>query len=258
MSTRQKVDDCMVEKGVKLYKAGCSTHYTSGERMRVAVLLAGGKDSTFATYEALRGGLEVKYLITMISKNPYSWMFHTINIHVTRYQAEAMGIEQLMRHTSGERDRELEDLKEAIAAVRNDVDGVVAGTVASSYQKNRIDRICEEIGLVSIAPLWGREPVKLLREMIDSGFEAIITSVAAQGFDGSWLGRKIDAECLNDLKMLHEKFGIDISGEGGDYETLVLDAPFFRKRIKPMKVERFWKGDRGYLVIEEARLIEKE
>lgn len=225
--------------------------------MRVAVLFAGGKDSVYATYEALRSGFGVKYILTMVSKNPYSWMFHTVNIHITRYQAEAMGIEQLMRHTSGEKDKELEDMKAALAAVTNDVDGVVAGTIASSYQKNRIDRICEELGLVPITPLWGREPLELLDEMLAAGFEIIVTSVSAEGFDETWLGRRIDRGCLRDLERLREKFGIDPSGEGGEYESLVLDASFFRKRIEPLKLERVWRGDSGHLIVSKARLEEK-
>jgi ABC transporter with metal-binding/Fe-S-binding domain ATP-binding protein len=225
--------------------------------MRVAVLFAGGKDSTYAAYTVLKNGLEVKYLITMVSRDPHSWMFHTVNIDITRHQAEAMGIEQLMLPTSGEKDRELEDLKKAIAAIRNDVDGVVAGAIASSYQKNRVDQICEELGLVSIAPLWGRDPAELLREMIGTGFEAIITSAAAQGFDESWLGRKIDEACLKDLEGLRERFGINISGEGGDYESLVLDAPFFKNRIEVVEAEKTWRGTSGYYLVKKARLVGK-
>ena len=225
--------------------------------MRVAILFAGGKDSTYAIYKALKSGLKVKYLLTMVSKNPYSWMFHTININITRYQAEAMGIEQLMRHTSGERDREVEDLKEAIAAIRNDVDGVVTGTITSSYQKSRIDRICEELGLKSIAPLWGREPLELLREFIATGFEAIVTSVSAEGFDESWLGRKLDEAAVRDLLELNRRYKVNLSGEGGEYESFVLDAPFFGKRIEPVEVERVWRGTNGYLIIKQAKLMEK-
>jgi ABC transporter with metal-binding/Fe-S-binding domain ATP-binding protein len=225
--------------------------------MRVAALFAGGKDSTYAIYKALKNGFEVKYLLTMISKNPYSWMFHTVNINVTPYQAKAMGIRQLMRYTSGEKDTEVENLKEAISVVKNDIDGVLSGVITSSYQKSRIDRICKQFGLKSIVPLWGRKPRELLQEFIAEGFEAIVTSVSAEGFDKNWLGRKIDEECLEDLKKLHNKFGIDISAEGGEYESLVLDAPFFNKRIGVIEVERIWQRDSGYLLVKKAKLVDK-
>jgi len=225
--------------------------------MRVAVLFTGGKDSTYATYLSLKEGLEVKYLLTMASKNPYSWMFHSVNINATRYQAEAIGIKQILKPTPGERERELNDLKEAIAGIRGEIDGVVSGSISSSYQKNRVDLIAKELGLVSLTPLWGSDPIELLHQMIDAGFEAIITSVAAQGFDQSWLGRKIDASTVDELERLSKRQGINPSGEGGEYESFVLDAPIFKKRIEPVGVEKVWCGSNGYLLIKQVKVVEK-
>jgi uncharacterized protein (TIGR00290 family) len=85
----------------------------------------------------------------------------------------------------------------------------------------------------------------------------IITGVAAEGFSESWLGRKLDERCVEDLVKLHEKFKINISGEGGEYETLVLDAPFFSKRIELVKTRRVWQGTRGFLLVEQAKIVEK-
>jgi ABC transporter with metal-binding/Fe-S-binding domain ATP-binding protein len=225
--------------------------------MRVAVLFTGGKDSTYATYLSLKEGLEVKYLLTMVSKNPYSWMFHSVNINATRYQAEAIGIKQILKPTPGERERELNDLKEAIAGIRGEIDGVVSGSISSSYQKNRVDLIAKELGLVSLTPLWGSDPIELLHQMIDAGFEAIITSVAAQGFDQSWLSRKIDASTVDELERLSKRQGINPSGEGGEYESFVLDAPIFKKRIEPVGVEKVWCGSNGYLLIKQVKVVEK-
>jgi len=221
------------------------------------VLFTGGKDSTYATYLSLKEGLEVKYLLTMASKNPYSWMFHSVNINATRYQAEAIGIKQILKPTPGERERELNDLKEAIAGIRGEIDGVVSGSISSSYQKNRVDLIAKELGLVSLTPLWGSDPIELLHQMIDAGFEAIITSVAAQGFDQSWLGRKIDASTVDELERLSKRQGINPSGEGGEYESFVLDAPIFKKRIEPVGVEKVWCGSNGYLLIKQVKVVEK-
>ncbi|MEM4188780.1 MAG: TIGR00289 family protein [Candidatus Hadarchaeum sp.] len=225
--------------------------------MRVAVLFTGGKDSTYATYLSLKKGLEVKYLITMSSKNPYSWMFHSVNINATKHQAEAMGIKQIMRQTLGEKEYELEDLKGAIAEVKGEIDGIVSGSISSSYQKNRVDLIAKELGLVSLSPLWGLDPVELLRDMIKVGFDIIITSVAAQGFDQSWLGRRIDESAVEELEKLCQKYGINPSGEGGEYESFVLDAPIFRKRIEVIDAERVWSGTNGYLLIKQAKIVEK-
>jgi uncharacterized protein (TIGR00290 family) len=93
--------------------------------------------------------------------------------------------------------------------------------------------------------------------MLDAGFEIIVTSVSAQGFDETWLGRKLDEEALQDLIKLNQRYGINLSGEGGEYESLVLDAPFFRKRIEPLEVERIWRGDSGHLLVKKAELVDK-
>lgn len=221
------------------------------------MLFTGGKDSTYATYLTLKKGLEVKYLLTMAPKNPYSWMFHSVNIHATRHQAEAIGIKQIIRQTPGEKEDELKDLKEAIEELKPEIDGVVSGSISSSYQKNRVDLIAKELGLVSLSPLWGSDPIELLRDMVKVGFNTIITSVAAQGFDQSWLGRRIDEAAVEELEKLCKKYRINPSGEGGEYESFVLDAPIFKKRIEVVVAEKVWGGTNGYLLIKQARVVGK-
>lgn len=218
--------------------------------MRLVALCSGGKDSSFALWLAMEGGHEIARIVAMVPRREDSWMFHTHNINLVDLFAECAGMPLTKAETSGVKELELEDLRRTLRGIG--VDGVVSGAVASNYQKSRIERICKELGLASVTPLWGREPVELLREMIDSGFEVIITSVAAHGFDGSWLGRKIDKECIGDLIKLQKRFGVNICGEGGEYETLVLDAPFFDKRIEVLEARPVWRGDSGYLLIERA------
>lgn len=223
--------------------------------MKVAALCSGGKDSSFALWLVLRQEHEVTQIVAMIPKREDSWMYHYPNIHLIDLFAECASLPLLKAETSGEREQEIEDLKRTLKGLK--VEGVVSGAVASNYQRSRIDRICEELGLKHLAPLWGREPVELLSEMIDAGFEIIITSVAAEGFDEKWLGRKLDKKCIQDLVELHGKHKINISAEGGEYESLVLNAPFFRKRIEVIEAERTWRGDSGYLLIKGAKLVEK-
>ncbi|MGQ9788266.1 MAG: diphthine--ammonia ligase [Candidatus Hadarchaeaceae archaeon] len=225
--------------------------------MKVAVLFTGGKDSTYATYLALKRGLEVMYLLTMAPKNPYSWMFHSVNINATKHQAEAIGIKQIIKQTSGEKENELRDLKEAIEELKKEIDGIVSGGISSSYQKNRIDLITKELGLAALSPLWGLDPVELLRDMTKVGFEIIITGVAAQGFDQSWLGRRIDEVAIEELEKLCKKYGINPSGEGGEYESFVLDAPIFKKKIEVVDAEKIWDETNGYLLIKKAKIVEK-
>jgi predicted ATP pyrophosphatase (TIGR00289 family) len=223
--------------------------------MKVAALCSGGKDSTFALWLAMKQGHEIERLVAMVPKREDSFMFHYPNIHLVDLFAECAGLPLLKAETSGVKEEELDDLERALRGL--EIEGVVSGAIASEYQKSRIDSICEKLGLASIAPLWGREPIELLSEMLNAAFDIIITSVAAQGFDESWLGRKIDKGVLYDLVELNQRYGVSICGEGGEFESLVIDAPFFKKRIEVVEAEHIWRGTNGYLLIKQATLVEK-
>lgn len=93
--------------------------------------------------------------------------------------------------------------------------------------------------------------------MFEAGFEIIITSVSAAGLNQSWLGRRIDERCIEELLKLREKYGISIVGEGGEMETFVTDAPFFKNKIKIKKAEKSWDGVRGVFEIKDAELAGK-
>ncbi len=202
--------------------------------MRVAILFSGGKDSTFAAYLARKQGNEIACLITIVSKNPFSYMFHTPSISSTKKQAEAMQLPLLEQETEGKENDELKDLRKAIAKAKEEysVEGIVTGAVESAYQAARIQKICEELGLEALNPLWHKDQAELLNELLENKFEAIITGAAAYGLDQTWLGRKIDKKFIADIKKLNEKYKIHQAGEGGEYETLVLNCPLFNKKLE--------------------------
>ncbi|MDI6888802.1 MAG: TIGR00289 family protein [Methanocellales archaeon] len=222
--------------------------------MKLAALISGGKDSSFAMYKALQEGHEITNLIVIKSKNPDSYMYHTPNIHLTGLFAEATGIPLISKLSSGEKEHEVNDLKMALQHI--EMDGVVLGVIESEYQASRVRRICKSLGLKMYAPLWHQDPEALLREMADV-LDAIIVHVSALGFDERWLGRKIDGRTIEELKALKERYGIHLAGEGGEYESLVVDAPFFTKRIELIKTKRVWRDDRGTLNVLEATLVGK-
>lgn len=225
---------------------------------KAAVLFSGGKDSTMATYKAIESGWKVEYLVSMISRNPESYMFHTSNIHLTELAAEAMNIPLLRATTHGIKEKELDDLRTVLTDLKDrGVKGVFSGALASSYQKSRIDKICQDLSIKSIAPLWHMDPYKYMEELIDLDFETILVSVSAEGLDESWLGRKIDRELLEELLSIHEKYGIHLAFEGGEAETLVLDCPLFKKRIKIQEIEKVWERDSGYIDVRRAVLEDK-
>jgi diphthine-ammonia ligase len=226
--------------------------------MKAAILFSGGKDSTMAALKAKEEGWQVAYLVSMHSKNPHSYMFHVPNIHLTALLSQAMEIPLIKAETQGKKEEELRDLEEVLLKLKKKgVKALFSGAIASEYQKSRIDKICTELRLQSKAPLWHLDPMKYMEWIIELGFEVIITSVSAEGLDESWLGRKIDYSLLEDLLKLHKKYGLHLAFEGGEAETLVLDGPLFKKRLNIKNSAKVWKGDSGYLVINEASLEDK-
>jgi predicted ATP pyrophosphatase (TIGR00289 family) len=224
--------------------------------MKVAALFSGGKDSVFSIYLAQQFGWEIMHLVTLQPEKQDSWMFHSINIHLTDLLAEAIGIPLLKKSTKGEKEKELDDLKEILQTL--DIDGVISGAIASEYQRTRIEKICDEIGLKSFTPLWHKNQELLLREQVNAGFHSIIVGVFAQGFDETWLGRPIDEETINVLVNLRNKYGINMAGEGGEFETLVLNGPLFQKRLVLDEVSREWRRDSGILQVKNAHLEKKD
>lgn len=223
--------------------------------MRVAVLATGGKDSTLALHRMLTKGYKVAFLVCMIPLREDSYMFHYPNIRLIDLFAEAVEIPLVKGETSGVKELELEDLKRLIAKLN--VEGLVSGAIASNYQKTRIEHICRQLSLECITPLWMESPQDILREILELKFEVIITGVYAHGFTIEWLGRKIDEDTANSLIELNRQYGVSIVGEGGEYETLVLDAPFFKKKIKIVEADKIWKNQRGYFLVKKATLENK-
>ncbi len=220
--------------------------------MKSVALFSGGKDSTYALYIAMQQGYYIKRLITIIPRREDSYMYHVPAVERTEYQARAMEIPQDVYKIGDDP----EELKSVLKKYK--VDAVISGAIASNYQKTRIEEICTDLGLISYAPLWGKNQRILLKDMMSAGMKIMIISASAYGLDSSYLGRIIDEDTLNDLLKIERKYSINISGEGGEYETFVLDAPFFKKRIKIIKYRKIWKGMWGEMVIEDMKLVKKK
>ncbi len=220
--------------------------------MKVAALFSGGKDSAYALYIAKQWGWEVTHLVSLFAKNPDSFMYHTVNIHLTKYLAQAMHMPLRFAETAGEKEKELDELKQLLKPL--DIDGVVSGAIASEYQRTRIEQVCYELGIKSFTPLWHKNQELLLQDQLNAGFHIIIVGAFAQGFDETWLGRTIDEQCINELRTLHEKTGINSAGEGGEFETLVVDGPLFKQKLVIDEMEKHWHRDSGILVVKTAHL----
>ena len=228
--------------------------------MKVAVLTSGGKDSIYAAYLASKTH-ELSCLVSMKSENPESYMFHVPNIHLVELQAKAMNLPLIFESTKGEKEKELEDLKRAISRAKEEygVKGIVSGALASVYQKKRIENICKKLDLASITPLWGIDPEEYMEDLIKNKFEVMIVGVAAHGLNTKeFLGKIIDEEILRKLREVKEKYNIHLGGEGGEYESLILNCPLFKKRLVIKKASRnIEKENIGQYAIKESILADK-
>jgi diphthine-ammonia ligase len=226
--------------------------------MKLGALFSGGKDSTFALAKAMERE-RVVCLISIISENPESYMFHTPNISLVKMQAEALGLPLVQAGTKGEKEKELKDLEAAISRARKEfgIEGIVTGAIESIYQAERVQRVCDRLGLWCFNPLWKKDQASLLQEVINTGFEVIVSGVFAYPLGKSWLGRKIDNRAISELISLQKKYQISPSGEGGEIETTVLDAPVFRRRILIEQSEIRYRENSGIFVIKKAKLVNK-
>ncbi len=226
--------------------------------MRLAVLLSGGKDSLLALYRASKFH-KISCLININSLNQDSFIFHTPASNLTLLQSEALEIPMIRRTTKGVKGKELLTLRKALseAIEKYDVQGVVSGAVMSSYQNIRFQKICNDLRLVSFNPLWLSRPFDILNDLIKNHFDVIISSVAAYPLDKSFIGRKINKDFVRDMEELNSKFSISPTGEGGEFETLVLDMPLFKRRIKIKSYKISYKSYAGRIIIETAELIDK-
>ena len=213
--------------------------------MRVAVLSSGGKDSTYASWWAHMQGWSLEALITVKIEGDDSMMFQLQNTEVTEYQAKSIGTKWIQVISSGIENDEIDELEKAIRnSIGNEIDALVVGALRSDYQKTRIERMCEKLGIISFCPMWHHDPELHMNSLVEHGFDVRIISVSSEGLDESWLRRKITRESLNQLTLLSRKYRFNLDGEGGEFETITLDAPHFRKSIS-CEGEISWNGVRG-------------
>lgn len=201
---------------------------------KLGILFSGGKDSMYAAYLAKKAGYDISCLITIVSENLESYMFHTPSIEKVKEQASVMKVPLIVVKTKGKKEEELKDLEKAVRKAVKDykIEGVVSGAVESVYQASRIQEICNNLSIECFNPLWQKSQLELLEDLIKNKFEVIIVGVFAYPFDEKWLGRKIDKKFIKEMEMLNEKWKINPAGEGGEFESFVLNCPLFRRKLK--------------------------
>ena len=235
------------DKVITKLASGSKEKYLKGY-FKVASLYSSGKDSTYSLQLMKEEGYDVNCLVTIKSKNKDSYMYHTPNVDLVKLQAKALGLPLITQKTSGVKEDELKDLEKALITAKKKfkISGVVTGALFSEYQASRIGKICSKLGLECFNPLWHRDQADYMKELIKNNYKIIFSSIAADGLSEKWLGKKITSEDVDALVKLHTKNGLNVAGEGGEFESLVLNCPLFKKKIEildsEIKMENIYTG----------------
>lgn len=204
---------------------------------------SGGKDSCLACYKAMRNGYQIKYLLNFISKEYKRCCFHGIEGELLKLQAKLMELPLVQKEVSADMQKYEEEFKEAVTELKaQGIRKMVFGDIYLLDHMNWVERVCKDIDVEPIEPLWNISPVEIIEEFINLGFKAIIVSCQADKFSKDFVGRYVDKDLLAELRSRN----ICPCGENGEFHTLVVDGPIFKRRIEilesePVLKEGFWK-----------------
>ncbi|KAF9181763.1 hypothetical protein BGZ50_005324 [Haplosporangium sp. Z 11] len=218
--------------------------------MKILGLISGGKDSFYNLMQCVANGHTV-IALGNLHPNPQdnkdeldSYMYQTVGhdvIHLYKdcldlplYRQEIKGrpIEQGSDYVATAED-ETEDLYELLHKAKTahpDLEAVSVGAILSNYQRIRVESVCGRLGLLTLGYLWQRDQEELLYEMAQSGVNAILVKIAAIGLKKQHLGQSI-GDMFPYLCRMNQEYDLHICGEGGEYETITLDCPLFKRRI---------------------------
>jgi len=221
--------------------------------MSYLVSWSGGKDGCFACYEAMRQGYQVSHLVNFIAQEHNRVRFHGTDTRLIQLQSQAIGIPLLQKETTwGSYEQEF---KEAVRGLLpNGVKGMVFGDIYLQEHLDWVERVCSDIGIEAMEPLWGRKTIDIITDFINSGFEAVIISAKSELIDREWMGRQIDKDFVNYLS----DNDIDPCGENGEYHTLVVNGPIFKSRIEIGQSEVTQRNNHWLLDISQYQLVPKK
>jgi uncharacterized protein (TIGR00290 family) len=187
-------------------------------------------------------GYDIRYLVNFVSKEYGRVSFHGTEVGLIKLQAESIGTRLCQKETT--RDCYEEQFKAAVRSlVPKGIKGMVFGDIYVQEHKDWTERVCAEVGIEAVEPLWGRETEDILCEFIDAGFQAVVIGAQSRLIDAEWLGRRVDRDFIEYLKSRN----ICPCGENGEYHTLVTGGPIFSRGIKIIETQTISKGDYWFL-----------
>ena len=228
--------------------------------MKLASLYSGGKDSNFSIFEMNKRGHDVVCLISIIPMTSESLLFHFPNIRLTNMLAQAIDLPmRTFRSDTTRLADEVLVVEKALASIKDEfgIEGIVHGGISSNFQKRNFNEVCKKFGLFTFSPLWNLEPSNYLRNLIDEKFEVVIVSVSALGLDRKWLGTLLDHDNVKKLESLSLRYGFNLNFEGGEAETIVVDCPLYKKKLRIKQGVVKWYGENGIFEITDYELIDK-
>jgi len=211
---------------------------------------SGGKDGCLACYLAASGGLKVRYLLNMVTEDGKASWSHGMAAKWLNMQAKAIGI-PLMQQRTTQADYEATFKKTLIDFKREGITAGVFGDIDFNAHQEWIERVCAAGGITPHLPLWEMDQNKILKDFVDLGFETIVVATNAELMDDSWLGRKIDRGFISDIGKLKN---VTPCGESGEYHTLVIDGPIFKKRLEVIKVNKVLRDKHWFFEITDCEL----
>ncbi len=191
---------------------------------------SGGKDSCLSLYHAIQAGGSPAYLLSMLREDGKRSRSHGLTFETLKKQASVLGIPLITRSTTWD-DYEANFISALQELKEKGIEFGVFGDIDMEEHREWVERVCSTVNITPRLPLWKRARKSLLQEFIKLGFMATMIVIKEEELDEKFLGRKFDEALLADL----EKTGIDLSGEKGEYHTIVTDGPIFSSPLKIKK-----------------------
>lgn len=235
------------------------TKFNNPQNMKeVIASWSGGKDSCLACYKAMKKGYQIEYLLNFISREYRRCCFHGIQGELISLQANLIGIPLFQKEVSPDMDLYEKEFKEAVNCLKKKgAKSMVFGDIYLTEHENWVGRVCQDLKIGMIEPLWQVSPEKIIEEFINLGFKAVVVSAKAELFGRDFIGREIDQQFLEELK----KRKICPCGENGEFHTFVTGGPIFKKgeieitKSRAILKKGFW--PHWFLNIQEYQLIPK-
>jgi diphthine-ammonia ligase len=211
---------------------------------------SGGKDSCLACYKAMLSGYDIRYLVNFVSKEYGRVSFHGTETRLIQLQAESIGTRLCQKETT--KDCYEQEFKEAVRSLIPDgIEGMIFGDIYTQEHRDWTERVCSEVGIEAVEPLWGRDTEDVLSEFIGAGFQAVIIGAQSRVIDAEWIGRRVDRDFIEYLKNKN----ICPCGENGEYHTLVTDGPIFDKGIEIVQARTIARDNYWFLDTCEYKLV---